>query len=222
MSNGADHGQVSTRDHILRVADAMITERGAETLRIADLARRAEIGVPTVYYYFDSREHLIAESELLRYQLMTEPLHEHYAGVQRALTENDEDGFWRELRADLEMAWRLGRGTSRDEILRLLINIWSHEATQERFRTAVDTQMRGWRDIMNAAREHDWIGGPADPGLLVAYFWAASVGQVVIGDDLADDSAAERVGDYCEQILRWRCNHAGNGRSDELRPSPAA
>jgi AcrR family transcriptional regulator len=50
-----------TRRRILDAAAAELSVRGFDGVRVADVAKRAELRVPTLYYYFETREELLAE-----------------------------------------------------------------------------------------------------------------------------------------------------------------
>jgi TetR/AcrR family transcriptional regulator, cholesterol catabolism regulator len=50
-----------TRERILAAAAATLGARGYSESRLADIAKAAELRPPAVYYYFDSRDDLIAE-----------------------------------------------------------------------------------------------------------------------------------------------------------------
>ncbi|GGL09985.1 TetR/AcrR family transcriptional regulator [Nocardia jinanensis] len=50
-----------TRDRILAAAARVISARGYSETRLADIAAQAGLRAPAVYYYFESRDELIAE-----------------------------------------------------------------------------------------------------------------------------------------------------------------
>lgn len=52
---------VGTRDRILSAAARILSERGYSETRLSDIAASADVRPPAVYYYFRSREELIAE-----------------------------------------------------------------------------------------------------------------------------------------------------------------
>jgi len=60
--NGADAlASSATRNRILSAAAKILSLKGYSETRLADIAEVAELRAPAVYYYFDSREALIAE-----------------------------------------------------------------------------------------------------------------------------------------------------------------
>ncbi len=50
-----------SRERILAAAAAVLSEKGYAATRLTDIADVAELRAPAVYYYFDSREALVAE-----------------------------------------------------------------------------------------------------------------------------------------------------------------
>ncbi|HSV37688.1 MAG TPA: TetR/AcrR family transcriptional regulator [Nocardioidaceae bacterium] len=50
-----------TRERILAAAATVLSRKGYAGARLSDIAELAELRTPAVYYYFDSREHLISE-----------------------------------------------------------------------------------------------------------------------------------------------------------------
>ncbi|RBM10691.1 TetR family transcriptional regulator [Prauserella sp. PE36] len=50
-----------TRERLLEAAAAILTEKGYSGTRLGDIAKRAELQAPAIYYYYDSREALIED-----------------------------------------------------------------------------------------------------------------------------------------------------------------
>lgn len=59
-NNGTDTSS-ATRGRILSAAAKILSTKGYSATRLTDIAHCAEVRAPAVYYYFDSREELIAE-----------------------------------------------------------------------------------------------------------------------------------------------------------------
>ena len=60
-AGGAPGTAAGTRDRILAAAAAVLSAKGYSQTRLADIARCARLQPPALYYYFGSREALIAE-----------------------------------------------------------------------------------------------------------------------------------------------------------------
>ena len=52
---------VGTRERILAAAATVLSQKGYAAARLSDISELADLRTPAVYYYFDSREHLINE-----------------------------------------------------------------------------------------------------------------------------------------------------------------
>ncbi len=85
-----------THRDLIATAVRLISERGAEALSIAALAREMGINRTTVYYHFDSREALIeavkahATAELTKGMDDHIPIPERTSGITRFVLENPE------------------------------------------------------------------------------------------------------------------------------------
>lgn len=197
------HQRVSlTKSHIIEVAAPLIREVGAAGFHISDLAARAEVGVPTIYYHFTSREQVIAEAQLANYFAMTIGLRDHFTRAVAAVAARDEPAFRDALRGDIEEAWSLGQFDEQVGMMRILIDIWSDGRTRQAFKDMLDAQYARWVSVVNDAKDLGWIDNSNDAGLLVAIFWAASVGQAVIPHRSGLDVQAPVVSEFCLGLLR--------------------
>ncbi|NNH70441.1 TetR/AcrR family transcriptional regulator [Nocardia uniformis] len=61
MARPAKNPGNGSRDRILAAAAAVLSEKGYSATRLTDIAEVAQLRAPAVYYYFDSREALVAE-----------------------------------------------------------------------------------------------------------------------------------------------------------------
>src|SRR5271169_1543666 len=123
-----------TRRHILEVASSMVAEAGSENFRIVDLAERAHIGVPTIYYHFVSRAQVVAEAQMANYFAMTEPLHRILARAETAIATRDAPEFWEAVRLNIMRAWSSGQFDEKRGLVKLLLDVWNDPASRVRFR----------------------------------------------------------------------------------------
>ncbi len=191
-----------TKSHIVEVAAELVREVGSAGFHISDLARRADVGVPTIYYHFTSREQVIAEAQLANYFEMTAGLRDHFSRAVTAIIERDEAAFGEALRADIEQAWTLGGAGEQVAIMNLLIDVWADARTRQAFRDMLDAQYARWVSVLSDARALGWLDDTYDSGLLVAIFWAASIGQAVIPHRSGLDVDSAAVSDFCLGVLR--------------------
>ncbi|MFI6998233.1 TetR/AcrR family transcriptional regulator [Nocardia sp. NPDC050175] len=61
MARSAKNPGNASRDRILAAAASVLSEKGYSATRLTDIADVAELRAPAVYYYFASREALVAE-----------------------------------------------------------------------------------------------------------------------------------------------------------------
>ncbi len=64
------HG-LSSRDRILAVAIETLSEGGAASLRVNDLAKQVGVAVTSIYHYFGSREGLVAAAHTERFRALS-------------------------------------------------------------------------------------------------------------------------------------------------------
>jgi AcrR family transcriptional regulator len=191
-----------TRRHIIEVAAAMISAAGSENFRIVDLAERANVGVPTVYYHFESRAQVIAEAQMSNYFDMAEPLHKVLSRAESALGLRDEAEFWDAIRENVTRAWASGQLDAKMGIIKLLLDVWTDPKSRDRFRALLDIQFARWVSLIEDAKSLGWLAESLDAQTVVSFFWAASVGQVITAGSAYVDIAPEAVAEFYLRLAR--------------------
>ncbi len=187
---------------MVAVASSMITESGSSAFRIADLAERANVGVPTIYYHFESRTQVIAEAQTANYFHMTVPLHRILSKAETALSTTDQPIFWEAIRENVEMAWHKGAPSDHMNIVMLLLDIFSDEKAGAVFRERLDIQFARWVAVVQEAQALGWIAPDLDAHALVAVLWSATVGQVITVGSKFVDVSAEAIGEFTLKMVR--------------------
>ncbi len=190
-----------TKQHILDVATQLVREVGSAGFRVADLSERANVGIPTIYYHFASREQVIAEAQLANYFTMTAGMPTYFARVSASIAEHDETAFRAALRDDMVTAWRIGGFDAQIGMMRMLIDIWADAQTKDEFLDMLDAQYARWVAMTMDAQELGWIDSAADAAMLVSFFWAASIGQAAIPHRLGLEVNPETIADYWLRVL---------------------
>jgi AcrR family transcriptional regulator len=175
-------GGVGTRRHIIEVAQAMLAERPSGEIHLADIAEGAHVGVQTIYYHFESRNQLIAEAQAAIYKNLTEPLHEYLILAEASLIAEDEATFWSALGDNVMLAWTYGHEGDRWKIPKLLIDISSDIKTQREFSEKLEIQLERWINVVERAKQLDWIDPDVDTYALITACWAGSVGQALFAN----------------------------------------
>lgn len=191
-----------TRRHIVEVAAEMVAEGGSENFRIVELAERARVGVPTIYYHFTSRVQVIAEAQMSNYFLMTEPLHKILSAAETALSLKDETSFWTAIESNLARAWSSGQFDQKVGIVKLLLDVWADPTSRVRFRELLDIQFARWVALVDDAKALGWMREELNSQTLVSIFWAASVGQVITSGSAYVDISSDAVSSFYMGIAR--------------------
>ncbi|MGH9020346.1 MAG: TetR/AcrR family transcriptional regulator [Acidimicrobiales bacterium] len=184
------------------MAAAMVAGSNSESFRVVDLAERANVGVPTIYYHFESRVQVIAEAQMANYFATTEPMHKILSRAETALAMGDEVDFWEAVRLNIERAWSSGQRDEKMGIVRLLLDVWADAKSRARFRELLDIQFARWVALVDDAKALGWMHESLDAQTVVAVFWSASVGQVITSGSAYIDVAPETVADFYLKLAR--------------------
>ena len=180
----------------------MIVESGSASFRIADLAQRANVGVPTIYYHFESRTQIIAEAQMANYFKMTVPLHRFLSNAETALSTRDEAAFWKAIRDNMLKAWSSGAMNDKMGIVKLLLDVHSDSKSRELFRDRLDIQFARWVAVVNDAKELGWIAPDLDAQAMVAVFWSASIGQVITAGSKFVEISPQDISSFLMRMIR--------------------
>lgn len=192
----------TVKQHILATAVAMISDQGSDKVRIADLARRASVGVPTIYYHFDSRSKLLAEAQVLRYEESMRPLRDILIEVEAAVGRRDEPEFWRAIHEFVSSVWDPARAVDRFEVGKWLMDESADSFMRERFLEIMDEQYQRWLGVVRSAQDLGWISTLVNGATLTSLFWSASVGQVMVTNTTYQSLTPEVAAGLFEYIVR--------------------
>ena len=189
------HKDSETNRRILAATARMLATTPSEQLRVADIAGVAHVSVPTIYYHFESRQRLIAEAQALVYLHLSEPLHGTLSRAELALVERDEAAFWVVVGGHIMLAWSSGQRDDGRGVVKVLHDVLSDPKTQQDFNQIVDDSFTRWVGLIEEAKGLGWADQDIDIGALVASFWAASVGQTIVGNPYLTGITSERIRD---------------------------
>jgi AcrR family transcriptional regulator len=190
---------VSNREAILDAASAAILEGGARSLRVADVARRAGVSTPLLYYHFDSR------AALVRAALD----HSNAEAASTALLLEGGPGTGYEVVTTALMSELEDTPAVRSNAI-----IWNEVTTLAAFepelREDVQQVTRDWQRVVATAIAagiaDGSIGAAVDPeiaaGVLTAFLDGASVRWLAGGLDLA--TARRQLAQALEALLAPR------------------
>jgi AcrR family transcriptional regulator len=176
----------------------------SEHLRISDIAEDAHVSVPTIYYHFATRQSLIAEAQALVYQYLSEPLHQSLLLAELSILKNNEATFWRVVGRHLVLAWSSGQSDVGQGIVKVLRDVRSDPKTRNDFDVVVNDSFARWVRLFEEAQRLGWTEQGIDIGALVVSFWAASVGQSIVGNPCLMEISPERMRDLFLGFVKAR------------------
>jgi AcrR family transcriptional regulator len=180
-----DHDNRQTQDRILEVTVELIEEKGADAIRVAEVAERAHIGAPTIYYHYPNRERLIGDAQAKRLQKILSSTYPSLDEMINAIRSGDQDGsqelgtylnkqMWNNENLDLSWAIIEVLQTARHDL---------HLRKQVSEIIAEDLRKRA--EIVKLMQEAGWADHTVDPIAWAAFYMGANVGRVLT--DLAPE-----------------------------------
>jgi AcrR family transcriptional regulator len=168
-----------TRNHIVAITSKLLaTATGAE-LRITDIARAANVAIPTIYYHFESRGQLIAQAQVFYLQAgeaNPKPLIE----AETAINARSEEQFWQTIER-LIIGLSVIDSASEDLALPIrLVDVWSDEAALVEYREAMNSHLERWKAVVEEAQIQGWLKNTFDPSVPFALVWALSLGHALL------------------------------------------
>ncbi len=165
------------KQHILDTVVAMIGETGSSSVHVADVARRASVGIPTIYYHFDSRARLIGEAQSVRYEETIRPVRELMDEVEKTLAGGSEDDFWDAVNRYVALVWTPRQAHGKYEVGTLLLDDSLDSDVRDEMFNVMNREYRRWVAVVVAAQDRGWFTSRVDGESLTSLFWSASVGQ---------------------------------------------
>ncbi len=188
----------------MRTAATMLRESDREHFRMAQLAKRADVGVPTIYYYFASMNELIAHAQIINYLELSRPVHSFDQQISEAFAALDEASFWEAMSGHMEAVWQAG--TDADGglgIIRVLADVWMDEGAKAKLRAMMRDRVEFWTTAARTARELGWFSQSLDGEVLVKVLWSAAIGHGVLGEDFLVEDGDARVAAFSLKAMRY-------------------
>jgi AcrR family transcriptional regulator len=165
-----------------RVVDEMVVMLGEmeiHDIRVGELARRAGVAIPTIYYSFRSLNDIIAEATVDLLHRFLVPYSEALSDMGSAVQNDDAAKF---QGAALEFIARSWSSEANDGIHRLapLIAYFRQIAPEDvRLRTVQAREVAGLISVLMSAQGKGWIDCADDATAFVIVHWTCVLGQAV-------------------------------------------
>ncbi|MGC2486853.1 MAG: TetR/AcrR family transcriptional regulator [Acidimicrobiales bacterium] len=201
-----------TRQRIIECTEALLLEIGSNDLHLTKVAERAQVGLQTIYYHFESRTQLIARAQASAYLRLIAPLHGHLEIVERAIVERDEDTYWRVLGDNTALSWSYAHHDDKWQTATLLNDIWADDFTRDEFRARLDVQVQRWVTAIDAGKPLGWVRADLDSYALVTTCWAGSIGQAIFVNSEKNQYSPESIRDFFLSVARANPSDSANSR----------
>jgi AcrR family transcriptional regulator len=140
-----------SRERVLRASLELITEVGIDRVRLAEIARRADMSSGQVMYYFTSKGHILLETLAWR---------EHAETAQRRRELPGAPAGWPRLTRFVELY--LPSGLT-DPVWILWMEAWARAPHNREVNSFLDALMRPWRDDLAEIVEQGVASGAFSP-----------------------------------------------------------
>ncbi len=193
-----ERGASATRQFILDSTIELLGTRPSDTIRVSDIAAYSHVGIPTIYYYFASRDLLISEAQVENFRRLITRRHAHLDRMRDALDSNDQ-AAWNAALHDYHVAnaspvtfdtmW---------DLVRVLADIRTNPAARRRFVEIHDGELLARARIVERAQQRGWLRSDVD-----ARAYVALSGTVVIGRILLEGSEHFDIDPEAMHALQW-------------------
>jgi AcrR family transcriptional regulator len=157
----------------------MLGQMDIHEVRVGDLARRAGVAIPTVYYNFRSLTDIIAEATVVMLNRFLAPFSQLLIDMEGAVARKDEEEFRDAARDFVNRSWS---PESNEGIHRLapLIAYFRQVAPEDvRLRAVQAREVAGLIEVLHAAQEKGWIRREDDATAFVIVHWTCVLGQAI-------------------------------------------
>ncbi len=159
--------------------DLLALQPSAE-IRVTDIAKRANVGIPTIYYHFSSREVLISEAQVENFRQLMASRHEHMGEMRDAIDGGDQEQFTDAFHryhlnnasaASIESMW---------DFVRVLADIRTDHVARRRFVEIHDAELEERVAIYADAQRLGWLNTDIDARAYVAHSGTAVLGRILL------------------------------------------
>jgi len=165
-----------------RVVDemaVMLGEMEIHQIRVGDLARRAGVAIPTVYYTFRSLTDIIAEATVLLLNQFLVPFSQLLSDMDTAVANFDATKFQTAASDFFERCWSVDTNAGVHRLAPLVAYFRVIAPDDVRLRTVQAREVAGLVAVLQSAQAHGWISRDDDVTAFVIVHWTCVLGQAV-------------------------------------------
>ncbi len=170
----------ATKTHILNSTIELLVSRSSADIRIVDIAKHANVGIPTIYYHYASREVLLSDAQVENFRRLMANRNPFLEVWREALDTGDHQRFVESFHAyhlsiastDLiEPMW---------EMVRVLADIRNDRDARRRFVEIHDAALEERLGIVVDAQRLGWLDPELDARAFVAHSGTAILGRILL------------------------------------------
>ncbi len=165
-----------------RVVDemaVMLGEMEIHQIRVGDLARRAGVAIPTVYYTFRSLTDIIAEATVLLLNQFLVPFSQSLSDMDSAVANFDAAKFQTAASDYVERCWSIETNVGVHRLAPLVAYFRVIAPDDVRLRTVQAREVAGLIAVLQNAQANGWISREDDVTAFVIVHWTCVLGQAV-------------------------------------------
>jgi AcrR family transcriptional regulator len=169
------HGATRIVDEVVR----MLGEMDVHEVRVGEVARRAGVAIPTIYYNFRSLDDLIAEATVVLLTRFLVPFATSRDAVARAIVDDDALAFAHAARRYIEGFWTLETVRATHRFAPLIAYFRQIAPDDVRLRALQVGEVTRQVAVLSSAQERGWIDPADDVRAFVIVHWTCVLGQCV-------------------------------------------
>ncbi|HEY1825330.1 MAG TPA: TetR/AcrR family transcriptional regulator [Acidimicrobiales bacterium] len=191
-----------TSHHIIEVTSKLLNVQPSGHIKITEIARAANVAIPTIYYHFGSKERLVAHAQRYIYNQFSTANLGHLMEIEMAVATGDQTAFWDAVCHHVDMTWSRALRDEAIDNVQTLLDIWSDANVRREYLHSVDERYARWLVSLLAAKEYGWIDSHVEVEVLLVLFWSATLGQTFINSRARSPISQSQMVAYIQDSLR--------------------
>jgi AcrR family transcriptional regulator len=174
-----DRSTTNAAARVVEELTRMLGEMDVHDVRVQDLARRAGVAIPTVYYNFQSLDEIVAEATIALLDQFLVPIHEAVGEMEGAVDDDDFDRFRAAATSYVDEGWTRSANEKIHRLAPLIAYFRQIAPGDTRLRTIQAHEVQALIDVFTAAQGREWIDRDDDVPAFVIVHWTCMLGQAV-------------------------------------------
>lgn len=168
-----------TKSRIVATTVEVLRETDLHSLRVSDLARKANVSVPTLYYHFDSLGELVVEAVIVSLQRFLEPFSSSIEGMGEAVANDDKAAFLRSLQTFLDESWSVATAEEAHRLAPLMTHFRKVAPQDVRMRELQSAGVGMLAASIEQGQRKGWLSADINVATFVVLHWTCVLGQAV-------------------------------------------